>query len=116
MSAVDDYLKNVKPDFRKELQKIRNLVKSTVPEAEEVITYAMPGFKYGGKYLITYCAFTNHMSIFPGSEAIEDLQEKLKKFKFSKGTIQFTLENTIPESTLKAIVKHGVKRIDSNKS
>lgn len=104
MSVIDDYLENVPADQKAELERIRKIVKQIVPEAEETIGYGMPVFKVKGKYLIGMCQFKDHLSLFPGSEPIEDLKDKLKPYKTSKGTIQFTLDNTIPDSLVTEII------------
>lgn len=104
MFPIDTYLEKVNEPERAELERIRALIKQTVPDAEEAISYGMPAFKYKGKYLIGYCEFKDHLSLFPGSEAIEVLKDKLKTYKTSKGTIQFTLNNPVPESLLKEIL------------
>lgn len=104
MSVIDEYLQNVAEPQKSELERVRKIIATTVTDAEEVITYGMPGFKYKGKYLISFSAFKDHMSIFPGSHAIEALQDKLGTYKQLKGTIQFTLDNPLPEALLKEIV------------
>jgi uncharacterized protein YdhG (YjbR/CyaY superfamily) len=105
MSVIDDYLETVQQPQQDVLKHIRE-----VPGAEEVITYGMPGFKYNGKYLISFCAFKDHMSIFPGAEPFEPLAKRLKPFKRSKGTIQFTLDQPLPDDLLKDIVALCVTR------
>ena len=104
MSVIDDYLKDLPSVQREQLERIRKIVKRTVPEAEEVITYGMPGFKYKTKYLVGFNAFKDHLSFFPASHPIEVLQSKLHDFKLSKGTIQFTVERPIPEALLKELL------------
>jgi uncharacterized protein YdhG (YjbR/CyaY superfamily) len=49
MGVIDDYFAKIEPPERTELERIRRIVHETVPEAKEVITYGMPGFKYQGK-------------------------------------------------------------------
>lgn len=105
MSVIDDYLKNVPDAQRVELERVRKIIRQIVPEADEVMTYGMPGFKYKGKYLVAFGAFKDHLSIFPGSTPTEVLKDTLKNFKTSKGTIQFTLDNPLPESTLREIIE-----------
>jgi len=112
MSVIDEYLKNIAPPQRLELERIRKSIKHIVPDAEETIGYGMPVFKYKGKYLIGLSAFKNHMSIFPGAEPVELFKDKLGDFKTSKGTIQFTLENPIPESLIKEIIEECLERIN----
>ncbi len=112
MSAVDEYLDKVNAAQRPGLNRIRTIVKQVASDAEEVISYAMPGFKYKGKYLITYAPFKDHSSIFPGAEAIEANKHQLEGFESSKGTVQFTDDKPIPEDVLIAIVKNRMASID----
>lgn len=112
MSIFNSYLAQVDPRERSELERLRRIVKEVVPEAEEVISYGMPGFKYKGKYLLGFAAFKDHMSIFPTSGPVDALRDKLAGFRLAKGTIQFTLDRPIPESLLTEIVLSRLKSID----
>src|SRR4051812_25778834 len=111
MSVIDEYLDNVSAPQRAELERIRRIVQETVPEAEELISYGMPGFKYQGKYLVGFAAFKDHLSLFPTSRPVEVFEDKLKGFQISKGTIQFTEENPIPEHLIKEILLSRVADI-----
>ena len=111
MNVIDEYLSNVDAINRAELERVRQIIRQSIPDAEEVMTYGMPGFKYHGKYLVSYGAFANHMSIFPGADAIEQLKPKLDKFKTSKGTVQFTLDNPLPAKTISQLVMARKKDI-----
>ncbi|MDQ5943844.1 MAG: hypothetical protein QG675_612 [Patescibacteria group bacterium] len=112
MNEVDKYLSDLGSEEKTELQRIRKVVIDMVPDAEEMISYGMPIFKYHKKYLIGYSAFKNHMSIFPGSGPIDSLKSELKDYKVSKGTIQFTLDKPIPEEIIRKIIKHRIREID----
>ncbi|MEK7599699.1 MAG: DUF1801 domain-containing protein [Patescibacteria group bacterium] len=105
MSVIDEYLATVPPAQKTELERVRQIIKQQVPDAVEVITYGIPGFKINGKYLIAFAGFKNHMSIFPGASPTHAVKEKLKGNKTSKGTIQFTLDNPLPEPLIKEIVQ-----------
>lgn len=113
MQAVEKYLTKVPEPDRAELERVRQAVKAACPDAEEVITYAMPGFKYRGKYLIAYAAFKDHLSVFPGAQAIETLGEKLKGFTISKGTVQFTLDRPLPDQLITQLVQSRMHDIDA---
>lgn len=106
MTVIDDYFKTITPAQRTELERIRTIIKKVVPDAEETIGYGMPVFKFNKKYLIGICAFKNHMSLFPGPEAIEAHKSELADFKIAKGTIQFTQDKPVPEATVKAIIDY----------
>jgi uncharacterized protein YdhG (YjbR/CyaY superfamily) len=112
MSEVDTYLATLPESQRLELEKIRLIVKRMVPDAEELISYKMPTFKYKGRPLLHIAAFTNHMSLFPASGRItEKLSDKLTDFKTSKGTLQFTVDKPIPESLIKEIITLRIQEI-----
>lgn len=111
MSVIDDYLSSHSGPEKAELEKIRSIVNETVPEAEEVITYSMPGFKYKGKYLIAFSIFRDHLGLFPTSGPIETLKDKLTDFKTSKGGIQFTSDKPIPDWLIKDIVLARISEI-----
>lgn len=113
MNTVDEYMETIRPDFRKELQRIRNVVKREVPEAQEVISYGVPTFKYKGKSLLHYAAFKDHMSIFPTSQPIKELEDDLRKFKTAKGTLRFTLEQLVPDEIIIALVTVRRAEIDA---
>lgn len=111
MSVIDDYLKKVPKEQHKTLQHVRDVIAET-GDFEEVISYGMPGFRYKGKYLITFGSFKDHMSVFPGADPIIELHDELKPFVTSKGTIQFTVEQPLPDKLLRALVKRSMEVID----
>jgi uncharacterized protein YdhG (YjbR/CyaY superfamily) len=115
MSVIDDYLGKLTPEQKAELERVRAIAKTIVPDAEEVISYGMPVLKYKGAYLIGFAAFKDHLSLFPGAEPIEVLRKELAGFKISKGTIQFTPDNQLPKLLIKKIVTFALNRIPAAK-
>ena len=65
--SVEAYLKSLPPDHRAAVQTLRETIASAAPEAEEGITYSMPGFLLDGRGLVSYAAFKDHYSFFPMS-------------------------------------------------
>ena len=94
MTVIDQYFANVDPTQRKELERIRTIVKNVAPEAEEVISYGMPGFKYKNKYLIGFNAFKDHLSLFPTSRPVEVYKDQLQDYKLSE--VQYSLRLLSP--------------------
>ena len=111
MTPIDTFLANLSDSQKSELERIRRIVHETVPEAKEVMSYGVPGFKYKDKYLVGFCAFKNHLSLFPTSGPIMALKDKLSGFKLAKGTIQFTEGNPIPEPLIKEILQNRLADI-----
>lgn len=105
---IDSYLKQQPDKVRMVLEKLRKTIKSVAPDAEEVISYNIPSFKYYGM-LVHFAAFKNHCSFFPGG-IVESMKDELKDFKISKGTIQFSVDKPIPALLVKKIVKARIKQ------
>ena len=112
MNVVDTHLMRLDHPSRGALTNICKIVKELAPEAVEVISYGMPGYKYKNKYLITFSQFKDHMSIFPGSGAVEAHKDQLVEFTLSEGTVQFTTEHQIPNETLTSIIKYRLSDIE----
>lgn len=77
MSVIDDYLQSLDSSQKAALERVRIIIKDIVPNGEDTIGYGMPVIRYNGKYLIGFCAFKNHMSIFPGASPTAEIEPKL---------------------------------------
>ena len=107
--GVDQYLQNLPEDQKEALEKLRQTIKTLVPEVQEYLSYKMPAYNYHGM-IGGFAAFKNHCSFFPwDSKTVEDFKTELKDFKTSAGTIQFTPEKPIPDTLLKKILQARVK-------
>lgn len=116
MTVIDDYLKNIDPMRRKQLERIRRIAKRIVPDAVEVISYGMPTLQCKGTSFLGFDAHTNHLGIYPyGGEEIEVYKDKLKGYGLSKGAIRVSYDTLIPDTILKEIILHRIKRILDNK-
>jgi uncharacterized protein YdhG (YjbR/CyaY superfamily) len=109
--TVSEYLSQVPEPARSTLERVRALIRSVVPrEAEEVISYGIPAFKCK-KVVVWYAAFSDHCSLFPTAAVIEKFKEDLKAYTISKGTIQFPVDQPLPATLVKAIVKARLAQI-----
>jgi uncharacterized protein YdhG (YjbR/CyaY superfamily) len=114
VNNIKSYYDKLSLEQKNALLNLRKIILEQTPDSVETFSYGMPCFKYKNKYLICIGAFKNHMSIFPGGEATEAFKDDLKKFKTSKGTIQFTTDNKISSDLLIKIIKHRVESIESS--
>ncbi len=113
--TVDEYLARLSEPSRGALQRVRTIVRDVIPpEATEVISYGIPTFKYNGM-LMSFAAFSNHCSVFPGAGPIEEFQKDLKNFRTARGTIQFAPEKPLPSRLLKKLVKARIEENERKK-
>lgn len=96
----------MRPEQRAALNRLRQAIHAAAPEAEECITYGMPGFRLQGRALVAFNARDSHCAFFPMSgTTIADHKDKLRAFETSKGTIRFQPDAPIPASLVRMLVK-----------
>ena len=106
---IDTYIASQPQEIRPVLEKMRHIIKSAAPKAEEVISYGMPAFKYHGM-LVGFAAWKNHTGFYPwGSKAILEFKKELEGYETSKGAIRFPNEKPLPVTLIKKIVKFRMK-------
>lgn len=112
--TIDEYHKTFPQEVQVRMEQIRKLIKEVVPEAEEVISYQIPSFKYKG-YLIYYSAYAKHISLSsPWSAALlEEFAPELKKYTVSKSAIQLPSKEELPTELIKRIVTFRKKENDA---
>jgi uncharacterized protein YdhG (YjbR/CyaY superfamily) len=109
IESVDQYLKALPKESKETFLKLRQIILSAAPKAEECVSYQMPALRQNGM-LVYYAAFKNHVSLFPGSSKLIDAQfrKELGSYMTSKGTVQFPLDERLPVGLIKRIVKARV--------
>jgi len=113
MSSFDSYLATVPDRQKAALERIRQIVRRTVPDAVEATSYGMPAFKYKKRPLLGFEVSKNHLSVFPFSPAaIDAARGTLAGFDLSKGTIRFTPEKPIPEPALEQLLRQRLREIE----
>ena len=78
----------------------------------------MPAFRYKKKPLVYFAAYKNHIGFYPLPEAIIHFESLIKerKYKFSKGAVQFPLTENLPLDLIEKMVQFRMMEIDQKKS
>lgn len=80
-ACIDDYIATLPPDVQPILQKIRRIVRRTVPRAQETISYRMPAFRLGRIFIY------------------------LLRYRRDKGNLKFPLDRPMPYGLIARVVK-----------
>jgi uncharacterized protein YdhG (YjbR/CyaY superfamily) len=99
MNAIDEYIRGFSGETRKKLEEIREIIRSTVPEAEEVISYGMPAYKMK-KVLVYFAGYNNHIGFYPTGSGIRKFSHEFGSYKWSKGAVQFPLNGPLPKDLI----------------
>ncbi len=110
--TIDEYIAGCPDDVQPLLRKIRALVRQSVPEAEEKISYGLPTFTLHGRNLVHFGAFKKHIGFYPTPSGLEAFSDELAPYKGAKGSVQFPLDQPIPYGLIQKIVEFRVKQED----
>lgn len=102
--TIDEYIYTFSGETRERLEKIRHIIRETVPEAVEAISYQIPTFKLNGTYLIYLSAAKNHIALHPASAAMDSAIEELQAYRTGKATIRFQTGKPLPLPLIRKIV------------
>jgi len=112
MSVIDDYLATLSGAEKVTLAHMYDVVRQTVPDVTEELSYAMPAFKYKGKGLVAIMANKNFMSLYPFG-SVEGLGVDVSAFEQTSGSIHFSVDKPISDELLEVIILARKEQIES---
>ena len=105
---IDEYITGFPEHIRVILEKLRDTIRKAAPDAEEVMSYQMPAFKFHGM-LVYFAMHKNHIGFYPTPSGIEAFKKELSAYEGAKGSIKFPIEKPLPYGLITKIVKFRVK-------
>ncbi|MCW9708283.1 iron chaperone [Fodinibius salsisoli] len=109
---VDSYIANSPSKAHSILEELREIIKSTVPEAEEGISYNVPFYKFHGVH-VGFSAFKNHATFGIGADVLRSKNRKIleeKGYKTGKETIQIKYGQEVPTTTIEQLLRAKVNK------
>lgn len=115
---INEYILLFPDEVQQKLLELRETIHRTVPDPEEYIGYQMPAFKYKGKPLVYFAGYKKHIGFYPGPEGIKAFEKDFreKEYTYSKGVVQFPIDQDIPMELVQKMVEFRMNEIDQKKS
>lgn len=104
-TTVDEYVASIPVAARPKFDELRQLVRDTAPQAKEVYSYGIVGYKIDDKRARVFISgWKDHLAIYPvpGSQ---ELQAALAPYVKGKGTLWFDLEEPLPKELIQGVVE-----------
>ncbi len=114
---VDAYIASSDRAARPKLKEIRSIITSTIPNAEEGISWGIPFYKYHG-VLAGFAAFKNHVSFglaFALQKKDRDMLER-KGYATGSKTIQIRFDQKAPATVIRRILKAKAKMNEAKRA
>lgn len=95
--TIDEYILAQDEDIRSQLQSVREVLRDSLPESVEKISWSMPTY-WKGHNIIHFAANKRHIGLYPGPKAVECFAEKLNQAgcRYRKGSIQIPYSDNLP--------------------
>jgi uncharacterized protein YdhG (YjbR/CyaY superfamily) len=106
--SVDEYISWFPEEDQKLLEQVRTAIQEAAPQAEEIISYSMPGYRLNG-VLVWFGGYANHIGFYPHGATMEKFKKELAGYKQTKGSIRFPINEPIPITLIKKMVNLRVK-------
>ena len=109
---VDEYPAALDEPSRHTLIAVRQTIAEIIPEAEQCISYGMPGFRLHGKMIAGFAAFKNHLSYFPQSGSVlPELSGDLAAYNTNAGTLRFPINKPLPKRLVKKLIAVRIRQV-----
>lgn len=107
---IDEYISTFPKDVQDILEQVRTAIRKAVPQAEEKISYQIPAFKFHG-WVFYVSAYKNHFSLScpPPFTVFGAFKDELSRYKLSKSTIQFPLDEPVPAKLIQKMAQFRAK-------
>ncbi|WP_151526971.1 iron chaperone [Serinicoccus kebangsaanensis] len=111
----DDYIAAAPEHFREVLTRLRGLLAQTLPEAEEMMAYAMPGFRFEGVVVASYAAFSKQCGLYVLPGAVAEHAEEIAGagLKATKTGITFTARRPVPDELVERLALSSLREAAS---
>ena len=111
--TIDEYIAMQPAAFQPTLHELRTIIKSIAPQAEELISYQVPSFKWH-YMLVGFGVNKKFCSLYPMSTSInQKMTNELKGVKISGTTLHFVPDQPLPVDLIKKIVLTRVHENDT---
>ncbi len=113
-NTVEEYIASAPKELQSRLNQLRQVIRTTAPQAEEKISYGMPYYGYKGR--LAYFAYAKeHIGLYIPPPIIEDHKSELKNYGTAKSTVRFPNTEGLPLELIKKLIKDRIKHNDESK-
>jgi uncharacterized protein YdhG (YjbR/CyaY superfamily) len=102
--TVDEYVAIFPASTQTLLETMRKTIREAAPEAEEIISYNMPAYKWQG-VLVYFAAYKHHIGFYPTGSGIAAFTKEIAVYKSSKGAVQFPIDQALPLALIQKMVR-----------
>ena len=106
-AEVDAYIQAQPEPQLSTLTHLREQILAVIPDAEQCISYGMPGFRVNGKVLAGFASFKKHIGYYPHSgQVFKVMMDDLAGYEVSEkgGGVKFPIDSAVPDALIRKLI------------
>lgn len=105
-NPVDEYINKFDSEVKARLLEMREVIRAEAPEAEESISYGMPGYKLNGKPVVYFAGYEHHVGFYATPNGHDAFKDEFSHYKQGKGSVQFPNNQPLPLDLVRRVVRY----------
>jgi len=101
-ASIDAYIAQFPQEVQFILEKIREVIHESAPEAEERISYGMPAFYLKGG-LVWFAAYKKFIGFYPTTSGMNTFAKEIEAYRGTKSALHFPLDQEMPYELIRKI-------------
>jgi len=111
ITTISEYIHQFPQSTQDILEDLCELVRRSVPDATQELSYGIIGFKLHNKPLIYFGGYIHHIGVYATPSGHSQFAEILSQYKQGKGSVQFPLDQPIPFDIIGQIIQWNAQHI-----
>ena len=111
---VDAYIATAPKSVQPMLNELRQVIKSTAPEAKERISYGMPTYEHHGR-VAYFAGYEGHVGLYGVAHVKSAHDDEVAKYLESQSTLRFPIGQRLPVALIRKLIKARVKENEAER-
>lgn len=106
-AEVDAYIQAQDEPQRSRLEHLRTQILNVIPDAQQCISYGMPGFRIQGKVVAGFASYKKHIGYYPHSgQVFKVMMDDLDGYEVSEkgGGVKFPIDSAVPDALIEKLI------------
>ncbi len=108
-AEVDAYIQKLSTDRTDALSALRDLVRETVPQAQETMRYRMPTYELD-EVICSFASQKHYMSLYLDTMLVDRYRKQFGKLDVGKSCVRFKRLEDLPLGVVRQILIETVKK------
>jgi uncharacterized protein YdhG (YjbR/CyaY superfamily) len=102
-ATVNDYIATFPEDIQPLLRRVRQAIRSALPDAEERIRYGMPAVMLNDRYAVHFAGWKQHIGLYPIPVLPPALEAEITPYRTHKDSVKFLYSQAIPYDLIERV-------------